>query len=300
MAEYEFYPLGRPAEQVKAAVDAAANLYETSGVVFSDGNGQIRMAAPGADYGYPMLSGNGVPTVFVPGALGQFYYNLAAASAPYLYVCVDQTQQGYQWEAVGGSSSGFRILGYYNTLELMQNSVTQPSAGDAYGIGTAAPYTIYVFDGLTHTWKNNGTLGVGGVSNGIPPHGSTGQALIKRSEASGDVEWGTPPAVIPDGSVTAAKLFPGAISADRTVTIPVSAWSGIAAPYTAAVAVAGILATDAPIIDLIPNATLATAEAELEAWGTVYRATTMDGTVTFYATDKPTVALTVQLKAVTK
>ena len=31
-------------------------------------------------------------------------------------------------------------------------------AGDAYGVGTSEPYDIYIFDGVTESWINNGPL----------------------------------------------------------------------------------------------------------------------------------------------
>ncbi len=37
-----------------------------------------------------------------------------------------------------------------------------PETGDAYGVGTEAPYSIYVFDGVTGAWKDNGHLSGGG------------------------------------------------------------------------------------------------------------------------------------------
>lgn len=226
MADYEFYPVGVSSEVARDAIVAAADVAKTAGILRGDGNGHVSIAEAGVDFGYPVLLGNGPPTQFVAGEIGQFYYNRVAASAPYIYVCVDYTSQGYQWQVLGGAGSGFVILGYYDTLDRLQSSVTNPAAGDAYGVGTAEPYTIYVFDGITHTWKNNGTLGVGGVSTGIPPHGTTGQALVKASAASGDVKWATITTTPADGSITAAKLAGGAVTEPKygDVSIPTRAY----------------------------------------------------------------------------
>lgn len=58
----------------------------------------------------------------------------------------------------GDTGSDFVIKGYYASLSALQSAVPNPSAGDAYGIGSAAPYTIYVYDGVSKAWKDNGTI----------------------------------------------------------------------------------------------------------------------------------------------
>ena len=75
-------------------------------------------------------------------------------------------------------------------------------------------------------------------------------------------------------------------------------WSGTAPPYTKTVSVSGILATDTPIIDVVMSGTYSTDEARIEAWGYIYRAVTGNGTITFYATEKPTVDIPIQIKVV--
>lgn len=76
----------------------------------------------------------------------------------------------------GDTGQGFKVLGYYNTLTMLQQSVVNPSTGDAYGIGESAPYDIYIYDGSSSSWVNNGKL-----------QGATGQSAyvwIKYSENS--------------------------------------------------------------------------------------------------------------------
>ena len=101
-------------------------------------------------------------------------------------------------------------------------------------------------------------------------------------------------------AVTAAKIVSGAVSTTYITNISVGGWMGTAAPYINEVTVSGILASDNPFIDIVPSGTFATAEAEIEAWGSVYRAVTAADKLTFYATEKPAVALKVQIKAVRK
>ena len=75
-------------------------------------------------------------------------------------------------------------------------------------------------------------------------------------------------------------------------------WSGTSAPFSKTVTVSGILATDTPIIDIVMSGTYSTDEARIEAWGYIYRAVTANGSITFYATEKPTVSLPIQIKVV--
>ena len=84
-----------------------------------------------------------------------------------------------------------------------------------------------------------------------------------------------------------------------TATIPTS-WTGDTAPYTAEVAIAGMLATDTPMIDLVAADSFTDAEAQIEAWGYIYRAVTKADAITFYAIEKPEVAIPVQIRAVRK
>lgn len=65
----------------------------------------------------------------------------------------------------GTANTGLIILGYFDTLEDLRESLTVlPKAGDAYGIGTSAPYDIYIYDGYHGVWINNGPLNPGSTT----------------------------------------------------------------------------------------------------------------------------------------
>lgn len=65
----------------------------------------------------------------------------------------------------GEQGNGLTIKGTYSTLAALQLAVPSPSAGDAYGIGSAAPYDIYIYDGVSSAWVNHGALqGVDGAN----------------------------------------------------------------------------------------------------------------------------------------
>ena len=72
----------------------------------------------------------------------------------------------------GDMGQGFVVKGYYATATALAAAVTAPAAGDAYGVGTAAPYDIYIWDGVNSTWVNNGALQ--GAKGDPGPQGPTG------------------------------------------------------------------------------------------------------------------------------
>ena len=96
-----------------------------------------------------------------------------------------------------------------------------------------------------------------------------------------------------------AKLADHAVSVDYTATLNTT-WSGSAAPYTKEQTINGILATDKPLIDLVPSATFADATKQENAWALVYRAVTAANKITFYAKAKPTVSIPLQIRCVRK
>lgn len=76
-------------------------------------------------------------------------------------------------EAAEGMAD-FRIRGYYAAAEALTAAVTEPEAGDAYGVGADASYDIYVWDGVGSRWVNNGPL-----------FGVRGKAMILQSSTEG-------------------------------------------------------------------------------------------------------------------
>lgn len=50
-------------------------------------------------------------------------------------------------ETLDGTTANFKVLGHYGTLSELQESVTSPALGDAYGVGD--PTTVYVWDGAS-------------------------------------------------------------------------------------------------------------------------------------------------------
>jgi hypothetical protein len=79
----------------------------------------------------------------------------------------------------GDTGSGFKVLGYFSTQEELESAIVSPQAGDAYGVGTGAPYDIYIYDTINSVWKNNGPLqgaqGPKGDKGDTGPQGPQGE-----------------------------------------------------------------------------------------------------------------------------
>ena len=169
--------------------------------------------------------------------------------------------------------------------------------GDAVS-GNFAPLS-FSFDGYLEVWaKEKPTAAVTIPIATIIVNGGAGRGI---TNATGGITAGSiGTANLANGSVTAAKISDGAVSQTFTTVITADGWTGEAAPYTNTVTVNGLLAADTPIVDMIPSETYETAEAETEAYANIYRMVTADNQLTAYATEKPTVDISIQIKAVRK
>ena len=99
-----------------------------------------------------------------------------------------------------------------------------------------------------------------------------------------------------DSADAATKGYVDGKRFTATATITTT-WSGNAAPYTQAVSVSGILATDTPHIMPVYSTTNSTAISQKEAWACVSKAETSDGTITFTCfEDKPTTDIPIQIE----
>lgn len=273
----------------------------------------------------------------------------------------------------GKDGKSFEIKGYYASVTALEAGVPKPAPGDAYCVGSAAPYDVYIYDGVSGEWINNGTIQGAKGDTGAPgttftPHvdgngnlswtndggldnpetqnirgakgdkGETGAAGKSAYAAAVEAGYTGTEATfyaaltampyhnarhLPDGAdpitvkagnieasavetaklkdkaVTMAKLADHAVSVDYTATLNTT-WSGSAAPYTKEQTINGILATDKPLIDIVPSATFADAEKQADAWALIYRAVTAANKITFYAKSKPAVSIPLQIRCIRK
>lgn len=303
MGDINAYKLSIPAADAARGIQAGFDAASTAGLLLADGTGRVRAAQPGRDYAYGLLEGNGPPSNSVAANIGQHYFDMTATAPPYEYICVGYTVTGFVWKVFGENGAGFKVLGRFESLEALQDALASgliPAAqpGDAYFVGTTAPYPVYYFDGLTSLWSYYGPLGStsGGGSSGdvqgIPPHGGAGQVLRKNSAVDYDVSWGD---AVPDGSVTGAKLAenavskakiqPGATYTQAAVVLSLSGWSGELQTAT----VIGVTADSAVVVAPSPGSAKAYAEA-----GVLCTAQGTDS-LTFSCENTPTAALTVNV-----
>lgn len=63
-------------------------------------------------------------------------------------------------EKIGASAigEGIKIISHFDTLEELVSTITKPSAGDAYSVGTEIPYRLYVYDFLREEWRDYGPI----------------------------------------------------------------------------------------------------------------------------------------------
>ena len=95
------------------------------------------------------------------------------------------------------------------------------------------------------------------------------------------------------GDITSLQSAVGgkaSVAISTTVSLPSASWAASGSLFTQAVSVSGLLATDTPFCQAVcDDAT------DAEAWGAIIKATPTAGTLTFTATETPSVDLDIQV-----
>lgn len=105
----------------------------------------------------------------------------------------------------GDTGAGLSILGYYATEAALQAAVPSPTASSVYGVGSCAPYDIYVWDAINSEWKNNGAIqGAKGDTGAAGPQGPQGEAgedggyYTPSVSSNGNLTWTASKSGMPD------------------------------------------------------------------------------------------------------
>ena len=137
----------------------------------------------------------------------------------------DKGEPGEKGEK-GDTGQGFKVIDYYATLEELTSAITNPSVGDAYGVGSGQPYDIYIYS-PSQGWVNNGPLqgakGDTGEKGEKGDKGDTGEkgekgdkgdsgedgtpATIMHAEANVDDTTGTPSVTVEMGGTASTRSF---------------------------------------------------------------------------------------------
>lgn len=77
-----------------------------------------------------------------------------------------------------------KVYGYFGTLSALTDAVTDPEPGDMYGIGEAAPYRIYAWDGVNMEWVDNGE-----IQGARGQRGLSGATYTPAVDPQGNLTW---------------------------------------------------------------------------------------------------------------
>ena len=91
-------------------------------------------------------------------------------------------------------------------------------------------------------------------------------------------------------SLQTAVSGKASVAISTTVTLASASWTASGSLFTQAVSVSGLLATDVPFCQAVCDD-----ETDAEAWGAIIKATPTADTLTFTATEAPSVDLDIQV-----
>ncbi len=78
---------------------------------------------------------------------------------------------------------GLVISGFKDTPAQLEQDVPNPCAGEAYAVGTAPPFLVYIWDGQARRWRNAGAL-LQTVAQGAP-----GTTFTPTVDEAGNISW---------------------------------------------------------------------------------------------------------------
>ena len=118
----------------------------------------------------------------------------------------------------------------------------------------------------------------------------TGTQIDQLLQAVGELQTDMDTAQGDISSLQSAVGGKASVAISTTVSLPSASWAASGSLFTQAVSVSGLLATDTPFCQAVcDDAT------DAEAWGAIIKATPTAGTLTFTATETPSVDLDIQV-----
>lgn len=149
----------------------------------------------------------------------------------------------------------------------------------------------YCFDGYVEVWAKaipETAITIPAITFIIQDDGASGGNTKGITNASGGIATGgVNTKQIANGAITADKVNEAARTKTFNVTVPIG-WEGESAPFTRSRSVDGILATDIPKVFFSAPSDFAKVEPQLDAFSLLYDVESANGSVTFYAKEKPT------------
>ena len=192
------YPLLRSlAEELKSSADGlsqlmeAAERAEASRVLAENKREEASVRFANLSAEVTMLSPEAAPTASVTDTESGKHITLGIPAGPK----GDTGQQGPKGDTgargpqgapgpKGDAGAGVPVLGYFKSPADLESTIFSPAPGDAYGVGTTAPYDIYIWDGINSVWVNNGQ-----VQGAKGSTGSNGATFTPSVSKDGLLSW---------------------------------------------------------------------------------------------------------------
>lgn len=104
-------------------------------------------------------------------------------------VVTEETAAARDAALEAAKSANFTVIGQYSTLAQLKLAHPTGNAGDAYAVGTAEPYVVYIWDVDEGEWKSIGQIQ--GAAGPQGPEGAAGRGIQSISRTSGNGSPGT-------------------------------------------------------------------------------------------------------------
>jgi len=176
------------------------------------------------------------------------------------------------------------------------NATCATAAATAAKVATLSGYILTVGTPLIVEFTNANT------ATNVTVNCNSQGAKSVMVNGSAAAWWQIPQKAVLSYNGTNYNLLNPIMSLKKTATLAVASWAGSSAPYTYTLSDSDIIATDTPDINRVTGTDAAAAALINTAWslitGYAVNIQISAGTITFYATAKPSVAIPIMYKVV--